>query len=346
MSTLLQQAGQLFLIGIEASAWDTATEALLREVRPGGVIFFQRNIASPEEFAGLVRRIGGLLAEDSSLPPFLAIDLEGGTVDRLREALAPLPCARDAARAGLARELGRVAGRELAAQFGEEFLAGLSESGILGCGKHFPGLGSGRIDSHRAMPRIEKDEARLWEQDLFPFRALAPKLPMMMVAHAAYPALERAGAPPLAGSSAALPASLSRSIVSGLLKGRIGFQGLVVADDLEMGGVTGDRSVGEAAVETIRAGCDLLLVCRRADHVRAALQAVVREAERSPDFCALLTEAAEKVTRAKQQQLRPFPPDKEPFADWDGLRRAIRNLTEEVRRRLAPRSVTEKGRGR
>jgi len=267
MFNLSVQVGQLFLIGFEGSVYDRLLEDLLREVRPGGVIFFQRNITGATEFAELVRRTAAFLSTPSATPPFLAIDLEGGKVDRLRDVLAPLPSARDAARAGLAQELGRVAGRELAsfslnvdfapvldlgspesesvlgnrtagkspdevARFGGEFLDGLAESNILGCGKHFPGLGSGRLDSHLEMPRIEKEESLLWEQDLFPYRALASRLPMIMVAHAAYPSLERTFASPTGN----VPASLSPAIVSGLLKGRMGYGGLVLCDDLEMGG--------------------------------------------------------------------------------------------------------------
>ena len=91
MSKLPVHVGQLFLIGFEGSVYDRPLEDLLREFRPGGVIFFQRNITGTVEFAELVRRTAALLSTPSATPPFLAIDLEGGKVDRLREVLAPLP---------------------------------------------------------------------------------------------------------------------------------------------------------------------------------------------------------------------------------------------------------------
>lgn len=378
MSTLRKQAGQLFLIGFESEVWDRPLEDLLREVRPGGVIFFPRNITTVKGFAELVRRIAAVLSEPPAAAPFLAIDLEGGRVDRLRDLLAPLPSARDAARAGMARELGRVAGRELAAfslnvdfapvldlgspesesvlgnrtagrfpeqvtRFGGEFLDGLAESGVLGCGKHFPGLGSGRWNSHHEMPRIEKEEPLLWEQDLFPFRALASRLPMIMVAHAAYPALERAFSASAGNQAPLLPASLSPAIVSGLLKGRMRYEGLILSDDLEMGGVLGGRSIGEAAVGAIRAGCELMLVCGHADDVRAAFGAVVREAERDSGFRALVEKAAEKALRARQQLRSATTPGAAIFSDWEGLRREIVELSLEVERRLARNA--EKGSG-
>lgn len=369
-----EQVGQIFWIGFEGNAWNPQLEELLRGVHPGGVIFFPRNIASTQEFAEFVRQIAAFLSRPPSPIPFLAIDLEGGQVDRFREALAPLPSARDAARSGLARELGRMAGREVAAfsltvdfapvldlglpesasvlgsrtahsspeqvaRFGEEFLAGLAESGILGCGKHFPGLGSGCLDSHLTMPRIEKDAALLWGQDLFPYRALAARLPMVMVAHAAYPALNPGSSQTNPGQL--LPASLSRNVVSGLLKGRIGYQGLVLCDDLEMEGVLEDRSIGEAAVAAVRAGCDMLLVCRQAANVRAAFEAVVRETERDSEFHAWVENAAQKAIGTRQR-LPAAQPASHTDSDWERLRRDIHALTADVQQRLA--GNVEKGR--
>jgi beta-N-acetylhexosaminidase len=370
MATLSEQVRQLFWIGFEGDAWHPDLDELLSEARPGGVIFFSRNLATPQQFAELIRKVTACLAEPPLPPPLLApllaIDLEGGKVDRLRDVLAPLPSARDAARAGLARELGRIAGREVAAfglnvdfapvldlglpesesvlgtrtanaspeqvaRFGEEFLAGLAESSVLGCGKHFPGLGSGCLDSHLVMPQIEKDADSLWEQDLFPYRKLAARLPMVMVAHAAYPSLHPGSSK--IDSKQLLPASLSRNIVSGLLKGRIGYKGLVLSDDLEMEGALEGRTIGEAAVTAVRAGCDMLLVCRHAANVRAAFEAVLREAEHDPDFRTVAEAAAQKVLRTRQR-LQPALLAESTRSDWEGLRGEIRELTAEVQRRL------------
>ena len=379
MQTLREKIGQLFIIGFEGDSWNPALEELLREVYPGGVIFLPRNITTAQSFQRLVRQIRDFLAGLSLPVPFLAIDLEGGSVDRLRDVLAPLPPAREVARAGLARQAGQVAGRELAAlslnvdfapvldlsspeaaevlgsrtvgatpqeviPFATDFLEGLTEQGIVGCGKHFPGLGSGRVDSHQKMPRIEKEASQMWEEDLLPFRTLASRLPMVMVAHACYPALEKAYALTPNDSSQPLPASLSPALVSGLLKGRLGYQGLVLSDDLEMGGVLEGRSVGEAAVAALRAGCDLLLVCRRAENVREALETVLQEATRNPDFCALGESAAQKVIRTKQT-LRITQASGETLpVDWESLRQQIHQLTAEVHRRLSTQPAVTEGR--
>ena len=267
----------------------------------------------------------------------------------------------------MARELGRLAGREVAsfslnvdfapvldvaspasepvlgsrtaggspeqvARFGEEFLAGLAECGVLGCGKHFPGLGSGRLDSHLAMPRIEKDASQLWGHDLFPFRALASRLPMVMVAHAAYPGLE-AEASSDGNSSQPLPASISPQIVTDLLKRKIGFEGLVLSDDLEMEGVLEGRTVGEAAVAAIDAGCDMLLVCRDASNVRDAFETVIRRAERDAAFRSAVDQASQKIIHARQKLLSAQPLSGRPSGD--DLRAEIHALTAEIRRRLS-----------
>ena len=310
MKTLSEQLGQLLIVGVDGNRLDAETEQFLREIHPGGVIFFQRNIGTAAEFRGLVEQVGRV----GTITPFLALDLEGGKVDRLREAIAPLPAVRDVARAGLGELMGKLAGRELGSfrlnldfapvldlgtpecekvmgsrtagataeevvAFAKGFLTGLAESLIVGCGKHFPGLGSGQTDSHLGLPVVEKDAQSMWDEDLKPYRALVKELPMIMIAHVFCPELERAYS--RGGSDAAerLPASLSRTIVTELLRKRIGFEGLVVCDDLEMGGVLEGRTQEQAAAAALRAGCDLLLLCGPTENTRKVYAELLREAE-------------------------------------------------------------------
>ncbi|MBI4458498.1 MAG: glycoside hydrolase family 3 protein [Acidobacteria bacterium] len=367
MPTLADAVGQLFVIGFEGNSWNPSLEQLFRDIRPGGVIFFSRNIADAESFRRLVKALADFLAEIEVPVPFLATDLEGGAVDRFRDVLAPLPPVRDVAIAGLARQAGEIAGRGLAVfslnvdfapvldlasseseevlgnrtagadpqdviRFAADFLDGLAAQGVVGCGKHFPGLGGGRVDSHQKMPRIDKAASRIWEEDLLPYRRLVSRLPMIMVAHAWYPALESAG-----DSSQPLPASLSSPIVSGLLKDRLGYQGLVLSDDLEMGGVLEGRSIGEAAVAALQAGCDQVLVCRRAENVREALKAVLQEASCDPNFRALAEAAAQKVLRAKQRLGITKTKREISSVDWESLRQQLLQLQTDVHNRLAAR---------
>ncbi|MBI4480521.1 MAG: glycoside hydrolase family 3 protein [Acidobacteria bacterium] len=362
MKELIKIAGQMLCIGFEGLECGPELRSLLTEVRPGGVIFFQRNIATVEQFRTLVADIRKVLAESR---PFLAIDQEGGEADRFRELLGPLPSARDAAQAGLAFELGDLAGRELAVfglkvdfapvldllapesqtilgtrsagnsaeeviRFAEPFLEGLVAQNVLGCGKHFPGLGGGNKDSHSGMPTIEKTEMALWKEDLLPFRNLADRLPMIMVAHAAYPALERTLAPgrPLLGGT--LPASLSPNIISGLLRERIGYEGLVVCDDLEMGGALEGRTIEEAAIAAVLAGCDMLLVCRSAEKVERVFGSLLREAGNHVNFRGQLTYAAQRILHAKERARITELPAPEPLGDWHTLREQIRRMNAAV----------------
>jgi beta-N-acetylhexosaminidase len=158
--------------------------------------------------------------------------------------------------------------------YAHAFLCGLSRAGVLGAGKHFPGLGEGELDSHEDLPVIRKSFPKLWAQDLVPYRQLRRELPMVVVGHANYPAVTRDRR----------PASLSRYWISEVLRRRLAYKGLIVSDDLEMGGVLKAASAEQAAVEFIAAGGDLCLLCHRQDIVEGALEAIVRRAERDPRF--------------------------------------------------------------
>jgi beta-N-acetylhexosaminidase len=360
MNTLQKQAGRMLTIGFEGQECGAELKELLRMVQPGGVIFFQRNIATEQQFRDLVSEVRAALGASQCV---LAIDQEGGEVDRFREVMGPLPSAQDAARAGLARELGDLAGRELAAfglnvdfapvvdlassqsrsvlgtrtagetpqevvRFAERFLLGLEGWNVAGCLKHFPGLGSGLRDSHVGMPVIEKTEEALWTEDLLPFRALGEGRHLVMVAHAWYPELEGALAPESAAARNPTPASLSPNIVTGLLRERIGAKGPIVCDDLEMGGALEGRTIEEAAVQAAHAGCDILLVCRHAANVERVHRALVLEAERDSGFRGRVQQEMRVPGTAKQ-------PAALSFADTAILRRDIRIFAEEVRLRLA-----------
>ena len=152
-----------------------------------------------------------------------------------------------------------------------EFLRGLKDAHVAGCGKHFPGLGEGNLDSHLSLPVVHKSWKALWEQDLLPYRVLAAQLPFVMVAHCAYPEV----------TGDALPASISKKWIAGVLRKKIGYKGLVVSDDLEMGGVLNVTGIEEAAVGTVQAGADMYLVCHNQELVHRAYEAILKEAERS-----------------------------------------------------------------
>jgi beta-N-acetylhexosaminidase len=160
----------------------------------------------------------------------------------------------------------------------------------LGCGKHFPGLGEARLDTHKELPSVRKSLALMRAQDLAPYRELRREMPFVMVAHAAYPEVT--------GDRA--PASLSAKWMQGILREQIGYKGLIISDDLEMGGVLAAGPIEDVAVGTLRAGADIFLVCQSEAQVWRAYEAVLREAERDRRFAKLVARAAQRVLKFKR----------------------------------------------
>lgn len=338
--------------------------SLLERLQPAGVILFARNIQDAEQTWRLLRECRKCV----QLPLFTCVDLEGGSVDRFRDVLGPAPSAADVFAVddpSLARKHGQIIGEncralgfnvdfapvlDLAfaasrsvmgsravsadpqetAGYAREFLAGLKAAKGLGCGKHFPGLGEGRLDSHHELPVIEKSMKKLWAEDLAPYRVLARQLPMVMVSHAAYPQVTKTKT----------PASLSKVWISDILKKRIGYRGLVVSDDLEMGGVLSAAPVGEAAVEFVRAGGDLCLVCHREDYILQAHEALTKAAERDRNFARRVAESTRRVLAFKKKHAGQLRAGKAPSGTViEKLTRGLWEFGEQVR--LGPLSRRE-----
>ena len=354
---LRRQCGQLLLMGFEGTEPSGELRSTFTSLQPGGIILFARNLAGAQQTHALLRESQKALAT----PAFLCVDLEGGTVDRFRDVLAPAPAVADVAATGnktIFRKHGRLLGNEAralgfntdfapvldlafppsqsvltsrtvspdpkkAVVYARECLKGLAESGVLGCGKHFPGLGEANLDTHKELPSIPKPWKKLWEQDLLPYRALRRDMPFVMVAHAAYPAVTRDRT----------PASLSKKWISDILRRKIGYRGLIISDDLEMGGVLATASIEDAAVETVRAGADIFLVCHNEEKVWRTYEAVLSAAERDRKFAALVADRAKRILDFKKKspalKRAPTPPPSKTTVDR--LRRAIWQFTEELR---------------
>lgn len=357
---LRDQVGQLLILGFEGVEADDNLRALLSELRPGGVILFARNIVDARQTHALLREC----QKAAATPLFLCVDLEGGTVDRLKHVVAAAPAAADVAATGkrkLFRRHGRLIGQEARAlgfntdfapvldlgleasrsvlgaraacadakkvvAYARAFLGGLHEARVLGCGKHFPGLGQADLDTHQELPSVLKPWKRLWAEDLFPYRALVRELPFVMVAHADYPGL----------TQQRTPASLSVQWIGEILRRKLGYRGLVISDDLEMGGVQAAGPIEQVAVETIRAGADIFLVCHKEELVRRAYAAVLFEAVRSLEFRRQVEQAAARVLafkrRARELKKPPPVPSKAVIAR---LRAQMERFSAEVQRESA-----------
>ena len=325
VTRLSRSIGQLLIIGFDGTEMAPGLDSLLTRMQPAGVILFARNIKFPQQTWTLLRDCRKRVAT----PLLTCVDLEGGNVDRFRDVLGPAPSAADVFSTGdpeLFRAHGRVIGENCRAlgfnvdfapsfdlafeasrkvmssrvvsadpheviSYAREFLAGLRGAKVLGCGKHFPGLGGGRLDSHHELPVIEKSLKQLWSEDLLPYRFLHRQLPFVMVAHAAYPQITKDRT----------PASLSKIWMTDILRKRIGYRGLIVSDDLEMGGALAGASVGEAAVAFIRAGGDLCLVCHHENYIAKAFEALAKTSKDDPKFARQAMEAAKRVFRFKKK---------------------------------------------
>lgn len=352
-------AGQVLVAGFEGLEPPADLVAAAREERVGGFILFRRNLQEPAQVAGLVDRLARALPPKR--PALMAVDQEGGRVARLGPPVVRLPPMRtigDRDDAELTHRAARLLGRQLRAlgftmdfapvldvdtnpanpvigdrSFGREpeqvirhglaFADGLREGGVLSCGKHFPGHGDTELDSHLALPRVKHPRERLDQVELAPFRAAVGRLPALMTAHVVFDALDPD-----------LPATLSPRVVTDVLRRQIGFDGLVVSDDLEMRAVADRWPIADAAVAAVAAGCDLVLVCSRVDACLEAHEALVQRAEKDGVFANKLREAALRSIALR----RPHPP--RPVTDPGDLRQALLpDETETLERAMAALDV-------
>jgi len=295
-----------------------------------GVILFRRNLQEgPGGAADQIRRIASVARRT----PLVAVDQEGGRVQRFRSPVLELPPMRALGQRDdpeLTRRAARVLGGQLGAigfnvnfapvldvdtnpdnpvigdrsfgadpalvaRHGVAFARGLRDAGVMACGKHFPGHGDTVVDSHFTLPMLAHDMERLEAVELVPFRAAAGEIDSIMTAHIVFRALD-----------ADRPATLSHPVITGLLRGQLGYDGLVVSDDLEMKAIADHYPNGEAAVAAIRAGCDLLLICATVGWLEEARVALTEAAKRDSAFALRLHDAAERV-RAKRAALRCEP---------------------------------------
>ena len=328
--------GQLLLVGVPGIEMDPETARVFRKVQPGGYILFGRNIRS----AWQLRKLIDDLRDLSRIEPIITIDQEGGRVSRLKLIGSEPPNAQQLREKGvpaLIREHGRVTGELLrlfgfnldlcpvldisfsddadnslrgrsygtsvkqVIEFAGAFNEALLETGILSCGKHFPGYAAATLDPHHELPRIDRSREELNRTDLAIFLEFAHRVSSMMVCHAWYPAFDREKT----------PASLSRSIVTDLLMSELDFDGLIMTDDLDMGAITNESRFTATMERAILAGNHLAMICHRfhlVEEARGALEKVERAA---------LERALAGVDRFKRKMAAPKPFSEERFRALD-----------------------------
>jgi beta-N-acetylhexosaminidase len=348
---------QLLLVGVPGTELDAETAERLRRLQAGGFILFGRNIES----AGQLRKLVDDLRDLSKVEPVVTIDQEGGRVSRLRLIGNEPPSAqqlRYKGDAGLIEEHGRLTGRLLrlfgfnldlcpvldisfddeadnslkgrcyggsvgeVVENAERFRAAMAGEGILSCGKHFPGYTFAGLDPHHELPRIERTRAELDACELAVFREFAERVDSMMIGHAHYRCFNRE----------VMPASLSEEVIRDCLRGELGFDGLVMTDDLDMGAILNTFGWEETIRRAVGAGNDMIMICHRLEAAETALGVL----EKMPDK--ELSWAMEGLVQFKERMapLTEFSEDEHRRLDaavWD-LR--VATLGEEEAQKRSP----------
>lgn len=294
------QLGQLFMIGLPEPNMDDSTRRLIKDERINNFILFTRNVEEPDQLRSLCKDLTGTCRQYNLPPPFISIDQEGGSVTRLGPPFNQFDdarvmaddtdaetrlleyarvCAGDLLSVGInmnlapvldvcpkgngfimeRRSLGENQGK--VAELGALIIKELQKNGVAACGKHFPGLGSAILDPHHELPEISRSFDLMRTVDFVPFqKAASANVAAIMTSHVVYTELDRN-----------VPATLSKKILTDLLRTELRFNGLIITDDLEMGAIEKEGPIAEAALQSFLAGADVLLICHSHDKVRETL---------------------------------------------------------------------------
>lgn len=354
--TMKEMLGQKLVFGFHGTKLSPEFRDLIREYKIGNVILFLRNAQSAEQLRTLCGEIQNLIREETGYPAFIIIDQEGGMVSRLPEDAVDVPGAMAVAATGNpdnARLASEITIRQLrgvganfnmapvldvnsnpanpvigvrsfgdqaqrVADFGCAAIAPYAGSGVLCCVKHFPGHGDTAVDSHLGLPRVDKTEEELEQLELIPFRrAIEAGVPAVMMSHVLFPKIE----------PEQLPCTMSRRMITGLLKEKLGFQGLVLTDCMEMGAIQSHFGTPEGVVASIRAGVDLAEISSRFDLQLKAAKAVNEAAERGEFDLAEIRQSVEKILRYKKSLFAAPDPS---VCNWDSDRAVVEKMARQA----------------
>ena len=335
--TLRQMLGQKLIFGFHGTELSEEFISLIREYKIGNVILFLRNVASADQLRRLCAQVRELILAETGYPPFIVIDQEGGMVTRLPGDAVNVPGAMALAATGdpeNARLASEITIRQLrglgpnfnmapvldvnnnpanpvigvrsfgdraekVAAFGVASAKPYEGSGVLCCGKHFPGHGDTAVDSHLGIPMVEKTEEELEALELIPFRAAAEAgIPAIMISHVMFPNIE----------PERVPCTMSRKIVTGLLKEKMGFEGLILTDCMEMLAIQDHYGTPEGTVAALKAGVDLAEISSTIALEWGAAKLVNEAAERREFDMDEVRASVEKILACKKKlftQVRP-----------------------------------------
>lgn len=330
--------GQRLIVGFPGCELDDRFVRLVKEYKIGNVILFRHNIRSKYQMKQLCRDIQSLIQGETGYPAFITIDQEGGVVTRLSDDATNVAGAMAVAQTGDAENayaLGRITGSELSAMgvnfdlapdmdinsnlqnpvigvrsYGEDpqtvirystkMMQGLRDGGVLTCAKHFPGHGDTNVDSHLDLPKVEKTLAELESMELLPFRnAIRQGVDSIMIAHILFPNIE----PQL------VPATMSRKLVTDLLRCELGFEGLILSDCMEMNAISKFYGTAAGVKDAFRAGVDMAFISHYADLAEQAAVLTATALESGELDQAEHTISVQRILRYKKEKLATAPQD-------------------------------------
>lgn len=344
-SELRRRIGQLLVFGFEGTEVPNAMKDLIRNHYLGHIILFTRNVASIAQLQALNADLQRLAHESGqSWPLTISADQENGIVRRMPSEIPGIPgnmALGATLNAENARRSGELTARillslgvnfnlapvldvnnnphnpvigvrsfsdvpETVASFGKALIEGLQSQGVIACGKHFPGHGDTNVDSHLDLPTIPHGEARLRRIELVPFEAaIQAGVDVLMTAHVVFPAVEPAG----------IPATLSRRVLTGLLRQELGFRGVITTDCLEMNAISETIGTPKGAVEALKAGADLVMVSHRLDRQQATIEAIVTAVQSGELGEDRINDAFQRVVALKERRLRTPPTSNVPVEE-------------------------------
>lgn len=300
--SLEEKIGQLFIVGFKGTTPDNALMELIREKHVGGVILFKRNIKYPEKLLRLNNLIKEINSVSNKVPLFISVDEEGGRISRMPERLSKLPSAKSIGEINdenLSYEVGNLLAHltkafgfnmnfapvldilsnpentvigdraygtvpEVVVKNGIKVMEGIRDGGVVPVVKHFPGHGDTTVDSHVGLPAVNYDMDRLGSFELVPFQsAINNRADAVMIAHILMTNIDPEN-----------PATLSRILITDLLREQMGFDGVVISDDMTMDAIDKNYNIGDAAIKAVLAGCDILLVCHGYEEQLEVINAV------------------------------------------------------------------------
>lgn len=330
--SLRQKVGQMIQAGFDGLEPNKEIVELIEKHHLGGVILFARNVKDIAQVADLTHKLQLAALRSGHEPLWISIDQEGGMVARITEGVALMPGQMAIAAGGsvsAAYDAANSCGKELralginmnfapdldvnvnpdnpvigvrsfgespqsVAAFGAEAVRGLQDAGVAATAKHFPGHGDTSVDSHLDLPTISHSRERIYEVELYPFqKAIEAGVDAVMSSHIVFPAFE----------SRKLPATLSHSVLTGLLREELGFRGVIVTDCMEMQAISDHYGTVQAAVMAVEAGADCILISHRHELQVGAIEAIVEAVESGRISEERIDRSVERLLALKKKRL-------------------------------------------